>query len=36
MKRPCIAIDVSKGQSHIQAFTASESNVSKVKAIDHA
>lgn len=35
MKRPCITIDVSKGQSHIQAFNASESNISKVKAIDH-
>ena len=35
MKRPCIAIDVSKGQSHIQAFISSDANVSKVKAIDH-
>ena len=35
VKRPCIAIDVSKGQSHIQAFTDSEVNISKVKVINH-
>ena len=35
MKLPCIAIDVSKDSSHIQAFTSNNKKFSEVKVIDH-